>query len=101
MANSWGHVARRLGADELAVVRAGSAYHRTCRAPKCEEPVTHATQYNYVTGRAGRTSWASRYVCTGHAEKFAARHGVEITEAATAREHAPAKVASTFTEQEG
>ena len=112
MANSWGHAVRTLTAEELASLerrnkrgaeifgREDYDYDIRCKTPKCRERVTHATRYSYVTGRAGRTSWASRNVCTGHAEKFAAKHGIEIADAAP-QLHALAEVAGTFTEQEG
>jgi predicted secreted protein len=99
MPRSWGHEVRRLTEDEIARAekqdergaeifkREGYAYTTICRMPKCRERITCEIRYSYVTGRAGRTSWAAKNVCTGHAEKFAAKHGVEITDA-PAQEHA-------------
>lgn len=78
MGNSWGHAVRRLTEDEVARY---ASHGWVCTAGKCREPVTHLTEYSYVTGRAGRTSWAARKVCAAHAEKFAAKHEVEVTDA--------------------
>jgi hypothetical protein len=92
VSKSWGHAVRRLTEDELARARRqdehsagvfgreGYAYETICRMPKCGERIACEIRYSYVTGRAGRTSWAAKNVCTGHAEKFAAKHGVEITD---------------------
>lgn len=96
MANSWGHTAYRLGDAEMARRSAFSTYQQTCRAPKCQELTTHVTQYSYITGRAGRASWSSRYVCTGHAEKFATKHGIEIAAVAPSREYAMQQRAAAF-----
>jgi hypothetical protein len=99
MSRSWGHAVRRLTADEIARAkehdehsakvfrREGYRYNTVCRMPKCQEWISHEITYNYVTGRAGRVSWAAKDVCTGHAEKFAAKNGVEIADA-PAQEHA-------------
>ena len=77
MSQSWGHAIRRLTSEEAATyTRLGW----TCATAKCKEPVTHITQYSYVTGRGGRTSWSQRKVCTTHGERFAAKHEVEIGE---------------------
>ena len=82
MGNSWGHAVRPLTADELASNKRQDEkwpkYPHRCTAAKCQEAPTHATAYNYVTGRAGRVSWSERQVCTVHAERFAAKHGIEI-----------------------
>jgi hypothetical protein len=91
MSNSWGHSVRPLTEADLA--RNKRLGWEKCRTGKCQEPATHATHYNYVTGRAGRVSWSERHVCTAHAEKFAASHGVEI-EAAPAPEHALSRLLS-------
>lgn len=99
MSRSWGHAVRRLTDAEITRAvqhdkhgaeifhRPDYAYDSVCRMPKCKERISHQITYNYVTGRAGRVSWAAKDVCTGHAEKFAAKNGVEITDA-PAREHA-------------
>lgn len=99
MSRSWGHEVRRLAEAEIAenerrdkhsaevFGRDDYRYNTLCRMPKCKESATHQVRYSYVTGRAGRTSWAAKDVCTGHAEKFAAKHAVEITDAPP-REHA-------------
>ncbi len=79
MSTSRGHAVRRLTEQEI---RLNSERGYTCSSGKCKNPPTHATRYSYVTGRAGRVSWSEREVCTPHAEKFAAKHGIEITDAA-------------------
>lgn len=93
MSNSWGHTVRPLTEAEITRAleqdkhsaeifhRDGYRYDSVCRMPKCKETISHQITYNYVTGRAGRVSWAAKDVCTGHAEKFAAKNGVEITDA--------------------
>jgi hypothetical protein len=78
MGSSWGHAVRRLTEDETArYVKHGWA----CASGKCREPATHFTEYSYVTGRSGRTSFSTRRACTVHAERFAAKHEIEITDA--------------------
>lgn len=81
MSNSWGREVNRLTEDQLALY---ARHDWTCAAGKCKEPPTHLTTYSYVTGRAGRVSFASRRACTAHAEAFAAKHGIEITDRAPA-----------------
>jgi hypothetical protein len=99
VSNSWGHAVRRLTGDEIARAeqhdkhsaevfgREDYAYDTICRTPKCRERVAYEIRYSYVTGRAGRVSWAAKNVCAQHAERFAAKHGIEITDAPP-REHA-------------
>lgn len=45
---------------------------------RCPSPVTYMTSYRYVTGQYGRTTTARRQVCTEHATRFAARHGLAM-----------------------
>jgi hypothetical protein len=47
----------------------------TCSARHCQEPPNYYARYDYVTGRRGRITTASRYYCQAHAEAFARRHG--------------------------
>ncbi|MBO0683144.1 MAG: hypothetical protein J2P45_08320 [Candidatus Dormibacteraeota bacterium] len=76
MSESWGHRVRILPQKERErLVRL------QCASGRCTNEATHATSYNYVTGRSGRVSWAERKVCLEHAQRFADKHGVEITEA--------------------
>lgn len=84
MGESWGHSVRILPPEERErLVRSGLK----CSSGRCTKEATHATSYNYVTGRSGRVSWAERSACREHADRFAAKHQVEITEAA-APQHA-------------
>lgn len=84
MGESWGHRVRILPQEERErLVRSGLK----CSSGRCPKEATHATSYNYVTGRSGRVSWAERNVCREHADRFVAKHEVEITEAA-APQHA-------------
>lgn len=85
MSNSWGHAIRRLTDGER-----DQQYRLGYRCSgKCTEKATFATSYRYVTGRAGRVSWAERYACDTHAQRFAAKHDLELpTEAAEAQVHA-------------
>lgn len=52
----------------------------SCRGPWAERTAaTWVVTYRYVTGRAGRTSFAERRVCDAHAAKFRARwHPAEL-----------------------
>lgn len=113
MSNSWGHAVRRLAEAEVARAkeqdehsaevfrREGYRYSTVCRMPKCQEWISHEITYNYVTGRAGRVSWAAKDVCTGHAEKFAAKNGVEITDATPQERASQQAIRAAFGIQEG
>jgi hypothetical protein len=81
MPNSWGHAISLLppGAWERG---------RQCSTPRCVQLATHLTVYKYLTGKAGRTSWAARRVCDVHAERFRAKHQLPEPEAAAAPRHA-------------
>lgn len=51
-------------------------HERKCRiSSKCQNECTHMLTYNYVTGRAGRTSWAEKPVCEEHAKKYIVSEG--------------------------
>jgi hypothetical protein len=52
----------------------GDRYY-SCRTPRCTEPSAFETTYQYVTGRAGRVSYARKHLCHAHAEKFRAKYG--------------------------
>lgn len=84
MGSSWDHAVRRLTEEEIAF-RVRQDW--PCSTGKCRETVSHATSYRYVTGRGGRVSFSERLVCAAHAERFAAKHEVEVTDAPR-REHA-------------
>ena len=75
MGSSWGHAAARLDPE---TIDEHDRWGRRCSARRCVEPATHVTSYRYVTGRAGRVSWAERRVCDSHAARFAQRYQVEI-----------------------
>src|SRR5690606_6685875 len=80
MSSSWGHAAARLDPE---TIDEHDRWGRRCSARRCVEPVTHVSGYRYVTGRAGRVSWAERRVCEGQAARFAQRHQIEIGPAPT------------------
>lgn len=86
MSRSWGHEVRRLTDDEY---QRHERLGWNCSAGKCNEPVTHAATYSYVTGRAGRVSSSAHLVCTSHAERFAAKYEAGIIDAPV-HEHASA-----------
>ncbi len=49
-----------------------------CSKKDCYEKVYARCCYHYITGRAGRVSYAERYYCKVHTEKFAKAHKIEI-----------------------
>jgi hypothetical protein len=93
MANSWGHNVRPLTEQEIeSQINYGKRlyqfelehhkerepnenkcihYYRKCRiSKKCQNESTHMLTYRYVTGRAGRTSFAEKPICEHHAKKY-------------------------------
>lgn len=94
MGKSWGHTIRPLNEEEIqnqvtggkslyewrlknpmgAVVREESEYihqERKCRiSSKCQNESIYMLKYSYVTGRAGRTSYAEKPICEIHAQKY-------------------------------
>lgn len=76
MGNSWGHTLQRLSPQQRETL---TDWDSTCRAAStCDEHTTHLGTYNYVTGRAGRVSWRSIYMCAAHADKFRLKHGLDV-----------------------
>lgn len=55
-------------------------FGRECATGTCTDLPTMATSWTYTTGRAGRRSQTTREVCTTHARRFAAKHGLVITD---------------------
>lgn len=87
MSNSWGHAAGTLHPRQIpheyvdwTDKSKGTVPYR-CSSRGCNEPVTHWTSYRYVTGRAGRVSSATKKTCLAHAERFATKYGIEVTQA--------------------
>jgi hypothetical protein len=81
MPNSWGHA--------ISLLPRGAPQRRhPCAAPVCDQLATHLSVYNYITGKAGRASWAARGVCDLHAERFRAKHQLPEPEVAPAPRHA-------------
>jgi hypothetical protein len=72
---SWDHQVYKLAPDE---VDRNDRFGVACATGKCAALPTHATAWNYITGRAGRVSNMRRGVCAGHAEAFARRHDLPI-----------------------
>lgn len=94
MSKAWGHNVRLLTDDEIAhqMHMANSSYQfdidhpkegripnldkcihyqRKCRiSAKCQNLSTQMLTYRYVTGRAGRTSYAEKPICDHHAKKY-------------------------------
>lgn len=76
---SWGHRVLPLTDEKLALsVELGE----TCGAGKCSKTPTWVTSYDYVTGRAGKTSVRHQRVCAEHAARFAEKHGLALTDEA-------------------
>lgn len=73
MGSSWGHAVEALS-DEQREFYAGHGW--TCAAGKCGSEATHYTIHHYITGRAGRASYAKRRACPVYAARFAAKHGL-------------------------
>lgn len=72
---SWGHAFVPL---EAQAKEYGCAY---CRGPWATKPrALYGLYYRYVTGRAGRHSWAVRGLCLEHAEKAAAKYKLTLPE---------------------
>lgn len=99
MSNSWGHTLEQLSVRHLFDLARSDArteargsehayFYGTCTLGRVthNEPATYASSYNYVTGRAGRVSWARKLICTDHAVQFAAKHGIDINAAPTERQ---------------
>lgn len=70
---SWGHTLRRLTEAEV-----GQVGTRTCAAGKCQGVAAYASTYRYVSGRAGRATFAQRALCEHHATRFAATHRITV-----------------------
>lgn len=75
MANSWGHAVTPFTEEHREFA---AEFDWTCAARTCEAEPTHYASYEYVTGRAGRTSIRHRRMCPAHAAKFAAKHGLRV-----------------------
>jgi hypothetical protein len=98
MSGSWGHALERLSAERLGELAAsdqrrlerggGYDYGRCTMGRIATHPdrATHVASYNYITGRAGRVSWAEKLVCDEHAAKFAAKHGIDLASVPTQQE---------------
>jgi hypothetical protein len=98
MSDSWGHTLQRLSEQRLAelaasdqrrIERGGGYDYGRCtmgRIATHQDRATYSASYNYVTGRAGRVSWAEKLVCDEHAAKFAAKHGIDLASVPTQRE---------------
>lgn len=90
---AWGFEVSLLAEDE---VRRRAQRDGHCSTGKCRDRATHLTSYRYVTGRAGRVGSAERAVCTAHAERFAAKHEVEIGPPRAGRQTASQAAISAF-----
>ena len=93
MGNAWGHQVRELTAEEIQEQidygkrhfqwyednkpeRQVSEEHlihaeRKCRiSAKCQNESEYLLTYLYVTGRAGRVTYAEKPICKEHAKKY-------------------------------
>jgi hypothetical protein len=84
---AWNHRVRPATAEErrgggwrdeaeLALCRVTSKVDG--KRHRCGQPVTLVCEYEYTTGRAGRSSSARQPRCTLHAQRFAANHGLVL-----------------------
>lgn len=89
MSNSWGHTAYRMTDEEIAKI-VGYGWTCSCSGSRgrCDLKAEYCVEYSYVTGRAGRTSYAQKKACIEHAKKFAAKHKIEILPARPRARHA-------------
>lgn len=95
MSNSWNHALEQLSVRELFRLARNDAasmdayggddptryrWHGMCSIGRVthQEPATYEHSYSYVTGRAGRVSWATKLVCAEHAEQAAAKYGIDL-----------------------
>ncbi len=75
MAKSWGHeIVRR--EDENVHYATWASKH--CSGRRCPVLSEYVVRWKYVTGRAGRVTYAHRSYCREHAEKFVKKHGLEL-----------------------
>jgi hypothetical protein len=95
--SSWNHTLRPFTADELAhwlereqtvrdrfgePYRAGAVHWYECSSPRCHGRPAFYSTYDYITGRAGRVSYARKDLCVEHARKFATKNGLTFDEQA-------------------
>jgi hypothetical protein len=89
---TWDHAARRLTPAEIDRF---DRWGDVCGAsPKCQQQATCMLSYSYITGRAGRGSTAHKRACDGHANKFAAKHGITIADAPAVEPRTPGVIAA-------
>jgi hypothetical protein len=71
------HNARRLDEAELATAKA--EHTAVCSATvTCPELIAYAVCWRYTDRPGGREWMSAALVCTGHAEAFAAHHGLSL-----------------------
>lgn len=94
MSKAWGHTVRLLTEQEIShAIEMGKSHweycknnpngrpvpeeaeiirlERKCRiSSKCQNQATKMLRYKYITGRAGRISWADKPICDHHASKY-------------------------------
>jgi hypothetical protein len=74
MSNSWGHALEAITDEQREQL---PEWDQTCRAGRqCGQQTAYFGSYNYVTGRAGRISWAGKYMCLDHGTRFQAKYGI-------------------------
>lgn len=90
MGESWNHELRRIPDAERTARADKAAKHLaefgSDRYDKCvvgpvarhHVPATYRHVYSYVTGRAGRVSYATREICADHAAKVAVKYGIDL-----------------------
>jgi hypothetical protein len=90
VSNSWGHTLQRISDERRAELAhepgctCGCRRYKSCTAGRRDhlQPAAYWFTYSYVTGRAGRVSYASKLLCTDHAAKAAEKYGIDLAEAA-------------------
>ena len=85
MSNSWGHTLQRISDEERAKLShepgctCGCRRYKSCTLGRMDhlEPAAYRFTYSYVTGRAGRVSYATKNLCESHAAKAAKKYGID------------------------
>ena len=82
MSSAWGHRVVPVRERDAAAMPNFCNAGRRKDVPACGGPIEFAVQYDYVTGRRGRTATSTKYVCAAHANAFAVRWKIQNSDRA-------------------